>query len=88
MRATFTRHLLTFVLLVLLVWYTAVIPAAYTPAPVRRSGGGAEEEEREVERAGSPTGVGEVRRAAPQSFSAGAISSVDDLDWPEFIEGS
>lgn len=67
-------RLLTLVLFTVLVWYTAVVPA---PAGsfVRRAAGPRDAEERGEGAGGaSPAGAGEGAR-------------VEDLDWPEFIDG-
>jgi hypothetical protein len=73
MREAVARRLLTLVLLTVLVWYTVVVPA---PAAsfVRRSGGPRDAEGREG-------GAGGARP------SGGGGARVEDLDWPEFING-
>ena len=68
------RRLLTFVLLAVLVWYTVVVPAPAGALYVRRAGGGpSDAEERDAGQAAAPR---------PE-----ADTPVDDLDWPEFIDG-
>lgn len=71
------RRLLTFVLLTVLVWYTVVVPAPAGATFVRRAGGGpSDAEERDAE-------------PAPPSHTpaASADPPIEDLDWPEFIDG-
>lgn len=67
------RRLLTLVLLTVLVWYTVVVPAPAAPF-VRRAGGPLDAEERDGD------------APLPASRPA-AADRIEDLDWPEFIEG-
>jgi len=81
MKEAATRHLLALVLLTVLLWQTVVVPA---PAAfvVRRGGGGGPRDAEEREGAGGerlPKDGGESDAARP--------ASVDDLDWPEYING-
>lgn len=85
---------MTFVLLVVLVWYTAISPS-YAPSPLRAAGGDAPDAEgREAERVRvkgvkeiSPARVEGTRGAASRAPADVAAESVDDLDWPEVIGG-
>ena len=65
------RRLLTLVLLTVLAWYTVVVP----PAPfVRHAGPPRDAEERDED--------GNLPARLPA-----ANNLIEDLDWPEFIEG-
>ncbi|HWS54963.1 MAG TPA: hypothetical protein VN228_12580 [Pyrinomonadaceae bacterium] len=66
------RRLLTLVLLTVLVWHTVVLPAP-AGAFVRRAGGPRDAEERE--------------EGGPREAAAERDAPVEDLDWPEFING-
>jgi hypothetical protein len=70
------RRLLTFVLLAVLVWYTVVVPAPAGAFVRRATGGPSDAEERDAGHA-APT-------RAP---NLSADTPVEDLDWPEFIDG-
>ena len=71
------RRLLTFVLLAVLVWYTVVVPAPAGAFVARRSGGGpSDAEERD---APDP--------APARPPAAAADTPIQDLDWPDFING-
>jgi hypothetical protein len=80
LREAVARRLLTLVLLTVLVWYTAVVPAP-AAAFVRRGGGGPRDAEERGEGAGRHPGGGESGPVEPEP------PPVDDLDWPEFING-
>jgi hypothetical protein len=68
------RRLLTFVLLAVLVWHTVVVPAP-AGAFVRRSGAGPlDAEARDADNAAAST-------------PPPADAPIQDLDWPEFING-
>jgi hypothetical protein len=71
------RRLLTFVLLAVLVWYTVVVPAPAGAVFVRRAGGGpADAEERDAD-----------DDAPALTTTASADTPIEDLDWPDFING-
>ncbi len=88
MKSTFTKHLLTLVLLGVFVWYTAVNPVS--DSTVIRGVNGDSPDDAEERSAGSQMGAvvslinGELKGDTfmlPQTTAA----SVDDLDWPEII---
>ena len=77
LREAVRRRLLAFVLLAVLVWYTVVVPAPAGALYVRRAGGGPlDAEERDAEQP--------APRHAP---TASADTPIEDLDWPDFING-
>ncbi|HEV3470912.1 MAG TPA: hypothetical protein VG148_16430 [Pyrinomonadaceae bacterium] len=74
------RRLLTLVLLTVLVWYTAVVPAP-AAAFVRRAGGGPRDAEEREDGTSRRPESGESNLTGPEDLP------VADLDWPEFING-
>jgi hypothetical protein len=89
MKKTLSRHAMTFVLLFVLVWYTAVNPS-YAPAPrTVRGVEPSDDEGTELERVSEKgfAGVAVRRAVAPRALAEEAGDSVDDLDWPEVIGG-
>lgn len=96
MKEVVTKKLLTFVLLVVLIWYTAVIPS-YSAASMRRASdeGPPDAEDREVrlEEAG-PFRLAAALKAAhnPRDYESFRVKeestddSLDDFDWPDIID--
>lgn len=86
MKQTLSKHAMTFVLLVVLVWHTAVSPS-YEAAPRRFSGGESSDDDgRELARV-REAGVAKSPAAAPRPLTRPPGDSVEDLDWPEVIGG-
>lgn len=86
MKQTLSRHAMTFVLLFVLVWYTAISPS-YVAAPRVVSGREPSDEGAELERVKERgfAGAARDRAVAPPALKEEAADSVDDLDWPEVI---
>lgn len=74
---------MTFVLLAVLVWYTAISPS-YSAAPRAVSGREPSDGGHELE-AVKERGVAGRRAAAPPALAEEAGDSVEDLDWPDVI---
>lgn len=87
MKEVLTKNLLTFVLLVVLVWHTSINPVS-TVTTIKGRGAQLpddEQHDREPDEQRELTKVNGGRSLAQLTPVDDGMASVDDLDWPEII---
>lgn len=86
MKEVLTRHLLAFVLVAVLTWYTAVGPVHVSSTAGGYGGSSTDPEEHDDRpQEPAPASLDGAFAARPPSLTAETPATVDELDWPEII---